>query len=107
MSTQAEKFWDKDCFVLLVADDASIEEFLAWHEREPKLYKIRVINPKDHLMDTPIGYVSDRVWNGLDGEEVMFRSDFRPRAGYLYMRYYVAILRRSWPDVAPTDTLKD
>ena len=35
-------------------------------------------------------------WNDLDGQELLFKSDARPRAQYLYYHYCVAMLRRAW-----------
>lgn len=63
MSNRAEELWDEGHFVIvpLVDDDASHEGVLAWHQKEPKRYKIRVMDPEAHLMDTPIGYTSATV----------------------------------------------
>lgn len=92
MSTRAEALWDKGYFVIvpLVDDDASHEEVMAWHQKDPKRYKIRVMDTKAQLMDKLVNYTLDRVWNEFDGQEIMFRSDFRPRAQYLYFKYCVA-----------------
>lgn len=68
-------------------------------------------NPSDGYKSSVDGklvnYTSDRVWNELDGQEIMFRSDFRPRAQYLYFQYCVVMLRRSWHNEKPTVALKD
>lgn len=98
MSTRAGALWDKGYFVIvpLVDDDASFEEVMAWYQKDPKRYEIRVIDIKARGMDKLVNYTSDRVWNELDGQEIMFRSDFRPRAQYLYFKYCLAMLRRSW-----------
>lgn len=74
MSTGAEALWDKGYFVIvpLVDDDASHEVVLAWHKELPKRYNIRVMDPKAQLMDKLITYTSDRVWNQLDGQKIIF-----------------------------------
>ena len=47
------------------------------------------------------------VWRDLDGQKVLFRGNFRPRARYLYFTYCMAILRKSWNKDKPTTALSD
>ena len=105
----AEEKFDKGYFVIVpyVADGASPAEIALWHASEPKRYKIRVVDKTGHKMNTRINSSSARVWNDLDGEEVTFKTDFRPRARYLYMHYCKTMLRRSWIKEKPIDVLRD
>ena len=105
----AEEKFDKGFFVIVphVADDASPAETALWHASEPKRYKIRVVDKTGNKMNTRISSNSARVWNDLDGEEVTFKTGFRPRARYLYLHYCKMMLRRSWIKDKPIDVLRD
>ena len=88
MSTLAEKRMDKGLFVIVpYANDESESDVREWHLSHPKRYKIRVLdkshNPKSN-------------WAQLDGRELGFVSDHRPRARYLHYIYCVAVLRRAY-----------
>lgn len=74
----------------------------------PKRYLIRVVD-KAHLdMSEIIEYnTSGKRYKDLDGEEVSFKSGFRPRARYLYFHYCTTMLRRSWLQPEAAKILKD
>lgn len=98
MDTRAEKKFDKGLFTIvpLVSDEPSDAETAAWHASDPKRYKIRVTDPKAAGMSAEIDVGVPRTWIDLDGEEVTFRNNFRPRAKYLYFMYCCTMLRCSW-----------
>ena len=104
LSSFAEKRLEDGDIVLVpdIKDAASQEEIDAWSESEPKEYKIRVTNPKAKGMDhAHQGYVyanRKETWNDLDGRKVLFSSDHRPRARYLYWQYCKTVLRQSWKE---------
>ena len=98
MDTRAEKKFDKGLFTIvpLVSDEPSDAETAAWHASYPKRYKIRVTDPKASGMSAKIDVGDPRTWIDLDGEEVSFRNNFRPREGYLYFMYCCTMLGCSW-----------
>ena len=97
MIAEAEERFRKGMFVIVPSTkDESSSEIGEWHASNPKKYKIRVIDRNAFKMTRlPPGYLNMR-WNDLDGRELEFRSNHRPRAQYLYFHYCVAMLRRSW-----------
>lgn len=94
MSTIAETRMDKGLFVIVpFINDESEAEVKAWHESDPKRYKVRVLGKNHNLMKGEIpGSAPQIEWADLDGRD---RSDHRPRARYLYYNYCVAMLRRA------------
>lgn len=97
MIAEAEERFRKGLFVIVPSiKNESSEEVRQWKASEPKSYKIRVVDRKAHQMTRlPTGWLEKR-WNDLDGRELEFRSDHRPRPQYLYFHYCVTMLRRSW-----------
>ncbi|MCJ1348914.1 hypothetical protein MMC31_007147 [Peltigera leucophlebia] len=80
MSTMAEAAIDKGLFVIVpFANDESEAEVKEWHKSNPKRYKLRVLDKADKMME---GNIPDPkiTWTDLDGSELQFRSDHRPRA---------------------------
>ncbi|SPJ85114.1 uncharacterized protein FTOL_10972 [Fusarium torulosum] len=74
------------------------DRLLEWESAEVKNYKLVVLN-KSHKE-------VNRVWfrNGgettkllqLDGRKLVFRTDFRPRARYVWWTFMFAILKNAW-----------
>lgn len=97
MIAEAEERFRKGLFVIVPSTkNESSCEIARWHSSNPKRYKIRVIDRKAYKMTrSPPGCFEMR-WNDLDGQELEFRSEYRPRSQYLYFHYCVAMLRRSW-----------
>jgi hypothetical protein len=77
-------------------ENPSVSEVSAWNSSHPKEYKVRIIDMKHEVIDHVILPDSPQTWRDLDGTNVEFRSDFRPRARYLYFNYCVQILKVSW-----------
>ncbi len=97
MSTLAESRMDKGLFVIVPSANDEVEaDIEAWHESILKRYKVRVLNRDDKEMTQFIpGSNPPKEWFKLDGDELIFLSDHRPRARYLYYHYCVSMLRRS------------
>ena len=95
-----ERLEDGDLFLVPdTRDAASDQEIDAWHESEPKDYKIRIMNPEAKGMNQfHPGTEPRKTWNELDGKRVQFSSDHRPHARYLYWQYCKTMLRQSWKD---------
>ncbi len=93
---EAEERWSKGFFTIVpsVSDEPSKQEIRAWQESNPKEYKIRILDHKAKLMQMKL-LETDRTWQDLDGEAVKFKTDFRPRARYLYFAYCCAMLRQA------------
>ena len=110
MSKLAEERLEKGYYVIVpdVSVDAPLLEIRTWHKMEPKEYKIRVVDSKRQEMQQYISPSSQETWNDLDGRRVtFFKSNFRPRARYLYFLYCVTMLRRSWTKEQPGSGLRD
>ena len=110
MCEDAEEKFDKGYIVIVpkAAPEPSHHDIARWHHEEPVRYEIRVLEPEGHNMSNYISLESNTRWSDLDGRELQFRSDFRPRARYLYFHYCVSILRRSWKVTNPDkNPLKD
>lgn len=86
MDAAADKNFDKSFFTIvpLVSVAPPQAETEAWHASDPKRYEIRVTDLKAVAMSAKMHTGHTQTCNGLDGKEVDFRNDFRPRAGYLY-----------------------
>lgn len=80
-----------------VPDDFSKSVMDQWSASAPKSYKIRILNPTAKGMDMyhPNGIERGITWIDLDGKELHFRSDHRPRTRYLYWQYCQSMLRIS------------
>ncbi len=109
MSTVAEKKMDKGLFVIVpYANDESESDVREWHLSHPKRYKIRVLD-KSHkeMLEVVPGSNPKTNWAQLDGRELGFLSDHRPRARYLYYSYCIAMLRRAHHQGEHEHILKD
>ena len=106
MSVDAEKRIANGCIVLVpdVPNDATAMVYDEWTRAKIKNYKLRVLRPTDKSMKTALPgsrmneeFGKDRrYWHELDGQQVKFRTDFRPRARYLYWQFAVSLLRKAW-----------
>ena len=55
-----------------------------------------MLDETDKMMKGSIRGTNPKIkWTDLDGRELQFRSDHRPRARYLYYSYCVSMLQRS------------
>ncbi len=108
IASEVEAAFDKGLFVIVprLSENASPAERSLWSLSDPKQYKIRLLDLDHPSIDEPIRPPSERTWRELDGTNVEFRSDFRPRARYLYFHHCLQILRRSWKEKHQGQSLK-
>lgn len=105
MSVDAEKRIANGCLVLVpdVPNDATAMVYDEWTKANIKNYKLRVLQPNDKSMRTALpgsraneeSGKDRRHWHELNGQKVTFRSDFRPRARYLYWQFAVSLMRKA------------
>lgn len=111
ISEAAKERFDQGLFVLVPDIDSTSQHSVdIWNASDPKEYKIRVLNKDDPLMHrafTIDGPKQKEKWIDLDGRRVAFRTNYRPRARYLYFHYCCSILRRSWNHNQHWDLLKN
>ena len=98
---EIEDLFDKGFFAIVphLSDHPSEEEISAWNNSPAKEYKIRILNFKHQKIDKiihPTVTEENLTWRSLDGANVEFRNNFRPRARYLYFHFCLQILRLSW-----------
>lgn len=98
MSKQAEKHFDKGHIVIVptLSSNSSASDVNSWQHQHPERYEIRVLDRDGQGMENFISVSSELKWSDLDGRELQFRSDHRPRARYLYFHYCASVLRLSW-----------
>ena len=96
-STRAEERFEGGHFVIVpdIVDQPTQQDINTWEASDPREYKIRVLNPDHDLMKRLISG-TDIIWVDLDNERMKFKTNFRPRARYLYFAYCAAMLRRSF-----------
>ena len=98
---EIEDLFDKGFFAIVprLPDDPSQADISVWNHLDPKEYKIRILNFQHQNIDQfihPLVREENLTWRSLDGANVEFRNDFRPRARYLYFHFCLQILRLSW-----------
>ena len=99
LSNAVEKVFDQGflAIVPLLSKCPSQEEIVAWNKLEVKEYMIRILDfqhPKiDYVIHPQKG---ELTWRQLDGSNIEFRNNFRPRARYLYFNYCLQVMRLSW-----------
>lgn len=98
MNTALEKTFDMFLWTLVpaVAEPHTREVLLEWHKAPNKQYRIRVMHPNHDRMKELIDISGrDQRLRDLDGKIVQFRSNFRPRARYLYLHYCMTSIKNS------------
>ncbi|QKX56247.1 uncharacterized protein TRUGW13939_03348 [Talaromyces rugulosus] len=94
-----EEQFDKGVFVIVpdIPDEFSMEQVRVWVTGEVRNYKIRIIDSTFHKLDHGvIEPDSSMTWRSLDNRKLVFKSNARPAARYLYFHYCLQILRRAW-----------
>lgn len=89
-----------------ISDNPSAAEVSLWNQSNPKEYKIRILGRDSITYNQTIAPYSPRKWKDLDGTNVEFRNDFRPRARYVYFHYCVQMLRYAWREQRHGQSLK-
>ena len=96
-SLEAETRFEAGHFVIVpdTPDQPTKQQVDTWQASDPREYKVRVLNPTHTLMEQKIPG-TDKTWVELDNQRLQFKTNFRPRARYLYFAYCAAMLRRSF-----------
>ena len=96
-SGDAEDRFEAGHFVVVpdIPNQPTEQQLDTWEASDPKEYKIRVLNPEHPSMTRKV-FLRGITWAALDNERLQFKTNFRPRARYLYFTYCVAMLRRSF-----------
>ena len=101
-SKKAELRFSEGMFVIVpdLDDNAPIDEAKAWQTMAIKEYKIKVLKPDCREMKNQIDANGDptRTWASRDGQRIKWKSDFRPRARYLYWAYISTMFKLSFQD---------
>ncbi|KAI1175014.1 hypothetical protein F4777DRAFT_598860 [Nemania sp. FL0916] len=84
-------------------DNPTNEKIETWEKVEPKNYKWKIIDPDSDLLDEVVDFrLGDTTYTeittvrDLEGRQLSFKNDMRPRARYLYYVFVVAQLRLAW-----------
>ncbi|CAG8924526.1 unnamed protein product [Penicillium salamii] len=77
-------------------DRPKITDFVNWLKSPVQNLKMRVLDPNWNKLDKQITRDLPLKYKDLDNRRLIFISDFRPAARYLYFHYVVQILRYSW-----------
>jgi hypothetical protein len=110
ISQTIEDEMQKGTFVIVpnFADgQTTAEEISHWQQSDPQDYKIRLLVDLDSEKANEVimaGY--DTCWKDLHGRQVLFQSDERPRAKYLYFHYCSQILIRAFEEKPRGGTMR-
>ena len=99
ISSTVEEHFDKGFFAIVprLPENPLNKETIAWTKSNPKEYKIRILNFDYPAIDTTVHPSQKNLtWRKLDGADVQFLNNFRPRARYLYFHFCLQVLRLTW-----------
>ncbi|KKA18479.1 hypothetical protein T310_7576 [Rasamsonia emersonii CBS 393.64] len=98
ISSCIEEFFDSGNLVLVpdLPDRPSVTDIRGWIKREPREYKIRIIDLKWNKLGKPIHPWVEMKWSDLQDRRVEFLTPFRPRERYMYFHYCIQILQYIW-----------
>lgn len=98
LASDVEKAMDDGAIAIVpaIVDDPSTADVEAWENTNPKQYKWRVIDYKADVLDACPIDDNEMTVRDLDGKQLFFKSDERPRARYLYFLFVVAQLKLAW-----------
>ncbi|KAJ9489208.1 hypothetical protein VN97_g4079 [Penicillium thymicola] len=96
-----ERYFDAGKFVIVpdipnVQENAWVSTVKGWLSREPREYRVRLIDPDWEMKDQRISRWGELTYGQLEDRKLRFRSSFRPAARYLYFHYCVQMLRMCW-----------
>ena len=97
ISSAIEDNFDKGVLVIVpdLPDRPPRNRLAAWLKSPTREYKLRIIDTSWELIDNPV-HARGLTWRQLDGRRLLFRSEHRPAARYLYFHYCIQVLRRAW-----------
>ncbi|KAJ9298211.1 hypothetical protein DTO271G3_3816 [Paecilomyces variotii] len=106
ISTCVEEYFDSGKIVLVpdIPERASVIDIRGWIKRDPRQYKIRILDPNWKKFDKPIHPWIEPKWSALQDRRLVFKTQFRPRARYVYFHYCVQVLRHIWQQETPDTT---
>lgn len=101
MCRKLERYFDAGKFVIVpdvpnVQENALVSTVKSWLSREPREYRVRIIDPDWEMNEQQISRWGELTYGQLEGRKLRFRSSFRPAARYLYFHYCVQMLRMCW-----------
>ncbi|KAI0843672.1 hypothetical protein F5Y06DRAFT_8842 [Hypoxylon sp. FL0890] len=103
LDSDVEKAMDDGAIAIVpnISDDPSTEEVAIWEDSQPKNYKWRIMDPEAGILDETLKAPTKdspkaMTIRDLDGRQLSFKNDMRPRARYLYFLFAVAQLRLAW-----------
>ncbi|KAJ5918166.1 hypothetical protein N7454_010541 [Penicillium verhagenii] len=98
ISSTIERYMDAGKIVIVpdLPERPKVPELLKWLTSRSRSLKVRLLDPTWEKREKLISAVSSLRYKDLDNRPLVFRSDFRPAARYLYFHYVVQILRRAW-----------
>jgi hypothetical protein len=93
-----EDYIDSGKFVIVpdLPDSPTKMDLTSWVRREPREYKIRILDKNWSKLNKKVLIYNDMTWADLDNKRLEFRTLFRPRARYLYFLYCIQVLRYTW-----------
>lgn len=96
-----ERYFDAGKFVIVpdipnVQENAWVSTIKGWLSREPREYRVRLIDPDWEVKDQRISRWGELTYGQLENRKLRFRFRFRPAARYLYFHYCVQMLRMCW-----------
>ena len=97
-SEQAESRFSKGLFTIVpdLDEDPTPAQTEAWQLSDQKEYRIRVLDADHKDMRVLIKPDSELRWADLDNKRLQWRTNFRPRARYLYYSYVEMMLRQTY-----------
>ncbi|KAJ5945369.1 hypothetical protein N7516_005537 [Penicillium verrucosum] len=92
-----ERYFDAGKFVIVpdipnVQENAWVSTIKGWLSREPREYRVRLIDPDWEVKDQRISRWGELTYGQLENRKLRFRFRFRPAARYLYFHYCVQML---------------
>ena len=104
-SEQVEYRFSKGLFTIVpdLDENPSPAQSEAWQRSDPKEYRIRVLRANHKDMKAQITGESNVCWTDLDNKRLQWRSNFRPRARYLYWSYCEMMLRQAYASQSNMD----
>jgi len=107
ISKEVEHHFDSGKMALVpnIGENTGLFEILGWlNSSQPREFKVKILDWDWDQLDMEVDSETHIHWRDLDGRPLVFKSDFRPAARYLYFHYCVQVLRRSWQLSKKVDT---
>jgi len=98
VSREIEKYLDCGKIVIVpdLPDWLTFSKVVAWLTGDVRNLKIRLLDPSWNMRERTIVPEMQLKYKDLDNRRLVFQSDFRPAARYLYFHYAMQALRCAW-----------